>query len=99
MPVVVGGKLVWWHAVWPKKASFTSYFAYFFDHSAATAYKNPLRLAKNGHFFVSDATTLTSYFLLHLSFLIVSIYWEKTGSVARCRAQEGPFSAILRVFF
>jgi hypothetical protein len=23
--------------------------------------KNPLRLAKNGHFFVSDATTLTSY--------------------------------------
>jgi hypothetical protein len=24
--------------------------------------KNPLRLAKNGLFFVSDATTLTSYF-------------------------------------
>jgi hypothetical protein len=25
------------------------------------AYKNPLRLAKNSHFFVSDVTTLTSY--------------------------------------
>ena len=37
------------------------YFADFFDRSAATAYKNPLRLAKNGHFFVSDANTLTSY--------------------------------------
>jgi hypothetical protein len=32
------------------------------------AYKNPLRLAKNGHFFVSEATTLTSYHYF-LSFL------------------------------
>ncbi|MEY3194588.1 MAG: hypothetical protein RIQ78_685, partial [Bacteroidota bacterium] len=38
------------------------YFAGFFDCSAATAYKNPLRLAQKGHFFVSDATTLTSYY-------------------------------------
>jgi hypothetical protein len=44
-----------------KKAHFPPYFADFFDRSAATAYKNLLRLAKNGHFFVSDATTLTSY--------------------------------------
>jgi hypothetical protein len=29
--------------------------------SDAKACKNSLRLAKNGHFFVSDATTLTSY--------------------------------------
>jgi hypothetical protein len=29
----------------------------FFDRSAATACKNPLRLAKNGHVFVSEATT------------------------------------------
>jgi hypothetical protein len=36
----------------------TSYI--FFYLIAATAYKNPLRLAKNGLFFVSDATTLTS---------------------------------------
>ena len=52
--------MVRWHAVWPKKAHFLPYFADFFDRSAAMAYKNPLRLAKNGHFFVSDATTLTS---------------------------------------
>ena len=44
-----------------KKTHFPPYFADFFDRSAATAYKNPLRLTKNGHFFVSDATTLTSY--------------------------------------
>jgi hypothetical protein len=36
-------------------------FARFFDRSAATVSKNWLCLAKNGHFFVSDATTLTSY--------------------------------------
>jgi rhodanese-related sulfurtransferase len=30
------------------------------------AYKNPLRLAKNGNFFVSDATTLTSYDKRHI---------------------------------
>jgi hypothetical protein len=53
-----------WHAVWPKKAHFPPFFADFFDRNAATAYKNPLRLAKNSHFFVSDATTLTSYFVL-----------------------------------
>jgi hypothetical protein len=29
------------------------------------AYKNPLRLTKNGHFFVSDATTLTSYLIFY----------------------------------
>jgi hypothetical protein len=45
------------HTVWPKKVHFPLYFADFFDRSAATAYKNPLRLSKNGHFFVSDATT------------------------------------------
>ena len=44
-----------------KKAHFPPYFADFFDRSSATAYKNPLRLTKNGLFFVSDATTLTSY--------------------------------------
>ncbi len=51
------GNWLAWHAVWPKKAHFLPYFADFFDRSAATAYKNPRRLAKNGHFFVSDATT------------------------------------------
>jgi hypothetical protein len=45
-------------------AHFPPYFADFFDRSAATACKNLLRLAKNGHFFVSDATTLTSYLVL-----------------------------------
>jgi hypothetical protein len=45
-------------------ALFPPYFADFFDRSAATACKNLLRLAKNGHFFVSDATTLTSYLVL-----------------------------------
>jgi hypothetical protein len=50
-------QLVEWHAVWPKKAHSPPYFADFFDRSAATAYKNPLRLAKNDHFLVSDATT------------------------------------------
>ncbi len=44
-----------------KKAHFPPYFADFFDRSEAMACKNPLRLAKNGHFFVSDATTPTSY--------------------------------------
>jgi hypothetical protein len=52
--------LVRWHAFWPQKAHFSPYFAHFFDRSAATAYKNQFRLAKNSHFFVSDATTLTS---------------------------------------
>jgi hypothetical protein len=46
-----------WHAVWPKKAHFPPYFTDFFDRIAATACKNLLRLAKNGHFL----TTLTSY--------------------------------------
>ena len=49
-------KLVLWHAVWPKKAHFPPYFAYFFDRSAAIASKNPLRMTKNGRFFVSNST-------------------------------------------
>ena len=43
-------------AVWPKKSHFPPYFAIFFDRSAATVCKKSLRLAKNGSFFVSDAT-------------------------------------------
>jgi YesN/AraC family two-component response regulator len=33
-------------------------------------YKNPLRLAKNGHFFVSDATALTSYQKKMVTFIV-----------------------------
>ncbi len=53
-------QLVMWLVVWPKKAHCPPYFADFFDRSAATACKNLLRLTKNDHFFVSEATTLTS---------------------------------------
>jgi hypothetical protein len=45
----------------PKRPIFRPISQIFFDRSAAVAYKNPIRLAKNGHFFVSDATTPTSY--------------------------------------
>jgi hypothetical protein len=48
----------------PKRPIFRHTSQIFVDRSEATANKNPLRLAKNGHFFVSDATTLTSYFYL-----------------------------------
>ena len=54
--------MVRWHAVWPKKAHFLPYFADFFDRSAATACKNLLCLAKNGHFFASDARAPISYY-------------------------------------
>jgi hypothetical protein len=36
---------------------FPAYFAVFFGRNAAAACKNLFCLAKNGHFFVSDATT------------------------------------------
>jgi hypothetical protein len=39
------------------KVRFPPSFADYFDRIAATACKNLRRLAKNGHFFVSDATT------------------------------------------
>jgi hypothetical protein len=39
-----------------KKYCFASYFADFLDRGDATASKHQLRLAKNRHFFVSDAT-------------------------------------------
>jgi hypothetical protein len=45
----------------PKSPVFRHTSHIFFDRSAATACKNLLRLAKSGRFFVSDATTLTSY--------------------------------------
>jgi hypothetical protein len=78
--------LVRWHAVWPKKAHFPPYFADFFDRSAATAYKNPLRLAKNGHFFVSDATTLTSYkkgtnYLLDMRVTLIVLLEQKFNAL------------------
>jgi hypothetical protein len=43
-------------AFWTSKVYFWRCFAHFIDRSGATACKNPLRPAKNGHFFVSDAT-------------------------------------------
>jgi hypothetical protein len=46
----------------PKRPIFRPTSQIFVGRSEATAYKNPLRLAKNGLFFVSDATTLTSYY-------------------------------------
>jgi hypothetical protein len=39
-----------------QKDPFSVLLRSFFDRSAATAFKNPLRLANNGHFFVTDAT-------------------------------------------
>jgi hypothetical protein len=40
-----------------KRHHFPPHFAHFFIVAVATACKNLLRLAKNGYFFVSDATT------------------------------------------
>jgi hypothetical protein len=40
-----------WYAVWSKKAHFPPFCADFFHRSETKAYKNQLRLTKNGHFF------------------------------------------------
>jgi hypothetical protein len=69
-----------------KKAHFPPYFADFFDRSAAMAYKNPRRLAKNGHFFVSDATTLTSYkkgtnYLLDMRVTLIVLLEQKFNAL------------------
>jgi hypothetical protein len=40
-----------------QQGPFFGRFRIFFDSSADAACKNVLRLAKNGHFFVSDMTT------------------------------------------
>jgi hypothetical protein len=50
------------------------------------AYKNPLRLAKNGHFFVSDATTLTSYkkgtnYLLDMRVTLIVLLEQKFNAL------------------
>jgi hypothetical protein len=45
----------------PKRPIFRHTSQIFFYRIAATLYKNPFRLAKNGHFFVSDATMQTNY--------------------------------------
>jgi hypothetical protein len=45
----------------PKRPIFRYTSQIFAGRSGATACKNLLRLVKNGHFFISDATTLTSY--------------------------------------
>jgi hypothetical protein len=47
-----------------QKGPFSAILRSFFDRNAAKACKNLLHLAKNGHFFVLDATTLTSYLKL-----------------------------------
>jgi hypothetical protein len=44
-----------------QKGPFSAILRIFFNRSAATACKNLHCLTKIGHFFVSDATTLTSY--------------------------------------
>jgi hypothetical protein len=80
------GNWLAWHAVWPKKAHFPPYFADFFDRGAAMAYKNPRRLAKNGHFFVSDATTLTSYkkgtnYLLDMRVTLIVLLEQKFNAL------------------
>jgi hypothetical protein len=58
-----------------QKGPFFAILRPFFDRGAAMAYKNPLRLAKNDHFFDSDATTPTVtnlfYFCVHLKPFLV----------------------------
>ena len=70
--------MVRWKAVWPKQGHFSLYFADFFDRSAATACKNLLCLAKSSHFFVSDATTLTS---CHKKIHILMLKLQKQGKM------------------
>jgi hypothetical protein len=64
------------------KGPFFAILRRFFYCSVATACKNPLCLAKNGRFFVSDATTQPSY-----------LYFLTTTKVARCMVSQGPFFA------